>query len=100
MAIKNEEELLDALHEHIFGDDEPTEEDEDWFEEMSEPLTSFIKKLSGDGGNGGSSRRRRQSSQQSSGGRRQASSSSPRRKRRTSSGGNDSNYGSSLLFGN
>lgn len=91
------DEFLDKLHEHMFGDDELTDEDHDYFDHVAVFFDQFESQGNDNQGNSGNSRRRKTSNNNS--GNSNNSNNSPRRKRRVSNdtGGNKT-YGNGLFF--
>lgn len=90
MSFNNRDEALDDLFDHIFGEEEVTEEDKTWFEEK---FGSWFDKLEGKRPPG---RRRRGEPSKITGRRGTPSGESQgRRRRRDGDGG----YGLSLFYG-
>jgi hypothetical protein len=90
---ENKDKMLDDLYDHVFGDEDPSDEDKQWFEH----LAKFFDDT--DGGDGGNTHRRRAGNSGDTGsgnkGRRMAT--PPRRRSRASAGSGQ--YGSSAWFG-
>lgn len=90
MAFGNRDEALDDLFEHIFGEEEVSDEDKEWFEDK---FGSWFDKLEGKRPPG---RRRRGEPAKISGRRPGANDNQGRRGRR----GEGEGYGLSLFYGN
>lgn len=93
-GFKDRESFLDGLFDHIFGEGDVTDEDQDWFEKS---VASFFpeekeKEKENEGGSGGANppRRRRPTSEGTG----------PRRRRRASAGSGETRYGSRAFWGN
>lgn len=93
MTFENKDAFLDGLFDHIFGEDDVTDEDQEWFDSLSGFFDQFENSQSNNSNNNTSnSKRRRPSNKQSS--------NSPRRRPRANSSSNTSKtYGSGLFFG-
>lgn len=90
----NLDELLDDWWDHIFGDDEVTDEDEAWF---NDKIGGFLDKLQGRKPPGKRRRRGEPSPPAGRPGRRADDSGSRRRSKQDNT--DDSGYGLSVLFG-
>lgn len=102
MAFKDKDEFLDKLFDHIVGEDDPTDDDQAFFEHLS----TFFDQFEGDGnsGNSGSSRRRRPNANSNNSNGGSGGGGNVRRRPRSQQSGNSGNsgsgsYGSGLFFG-
>ena len=89
----SKDDMLNDLYDHVFGDEDPDEDDEKWFEHLTK---FFDDENEGENKNEGQPHRRlaKKTPTQS-----QNKTSAPRRKRRTGvTGGADAPYGNSAWF--
>lgn len=82
------DEVVDALFEHMYKDEDPDDDEHNWFEENVAKFFDQFKASDQDKNDPPAPRRRRSTS-----------SSTSRRRRRTSSSQSNQNYGSPLFFG-